>query len=253
MPPSAITGLTSSSITSAGFTVSWSGGNGATSYTYTIDGAAATPSANNGVASKSATFSGLSSNTSYTVVVTAVNVSGNAVSNQSTVTTQESVPINPGWSPSTNVTITGNNTIQKTGGVNGNEDAGSSSYINFTYPQVITFSASSSIQAAVGLGGNSGYDTSNERVYSIFWRLMPNGQFEIFDLYIYTGWATGTYTSQTVFKIALDISNPSIRYMVFYKDNVEVVRVNTNNYPINYFNVSINTSGGTINNITLMS
>ena len=78
--PSAITGMTSSSITSSGFSISWSGGDGATSYTYTLDGATATPSTDNGVASKSATFSGLSQNDSYSVVITAVNSSGNTSS-----------------------------------------------------------------------------------------------------------------------------------------------------------------------------
>jgi hypothetical protein len=73
-PPSPITGLTSSSITSSGFTVGWSGGDGATSYRYILDGTEVIPSAEDGVTS-TATFVGLTSETSYSIVVIAIKAS----------------------------------------------------------------------------------------------------------------------------------------------------------------------------------
>lgn len=75
--------VSSSSITSSGFTLTWTGGNSATSYTYS----GATPTTDNGVASKTALFTGLSSGTTYTVTVTAVNAVGSAASSPISVTT----------------------------------------------------------------------------------------------------------------------------------------------------------------------
>jgi hypothetical protein len=71
--------LSSSSVTSTGFTVNWLGGDTATSYTYTLNGSSVTPSVDNGVASKTATFTGLSSNTTYNVSITAINAGGSTV------------------------------------------------------------------------------------------------------------------------------------------------------------------------------
>ena len=76
--------VSSSSITSSGFTLTWTGGNSATSYTYS----GATPTTDNGVASKTALFTGLSSGTTYTVTVTAVNALGSAASSPISVTTR---------------------------------------------------------------------------------------------------------------------------------------------------------------------
>jgi hypothetical protein len=85
--PTALTSLASNSVTSSGFTVTWSGGSGATSYTYTLDGASATPSTDNGVSSSSATFTGLTPSTTYALVVTAVNSAGSTPSSSLSVTT----------------------------------------------------------------------------------------------------------------------------------------------------------------------
>jgi sugar lactone lactonase YvrE len=74
--------VSSSSITSSGFTLTWTGGNNATSYTYS----GATPTTDNGVASKTAIFTGLSSGTTYTVTVTAVNAVGSTASAPISVT-----------------------------------------------------------------------------------------------------------------------------------------------------------------------
>jgi hypothetical protein len=86
-PPTIPSSLSSNSVTSSGFTVTWSGGNGATSYTYTLDGASVTPSTNNGVSSSSARFTGLTPTTTYAVVVTAVNSVGSTPSTSLSVTT----------------------------------------------------------------------------------------------------------------------------------------------------------------------
>jgi hypothetical protein len=90
--PTTLTSLASSSVTSSGFTVTWSGGSGATSYTYTLDGATVTPSTNNGVSSRSATFTGLTPSSTYAVVVTAVNSAGSTPSTSFSVTTSTSTP-----------------------------------------------------------------------------------------------------------------------------------------------------------------
>jgi hypothetical protein len=85
--PSQPTGLSSSNVTTTGFTISWSNGNPATSYSYTLNGASVTPSSDQGVSSKTATFSGLSSNTSFNVIVTAINADGSSASSPFTVIT----------------------------------------------------------------------------------------------------------------------------------------------------------------------
>jgi hypothetical protein len=79
--------VSSSSITSSGFTVSWTGGATATSYTYTLNGGSVTPSTDNGVASNTAVFTGLSGGTTYAVVVTAVNPFGSTASSSINVAT----------------------------------------------------------------------------------------------------------------------------------------------------------------------
>jgi hypothetical protein len=73
-PPTEILMVQSTSITSTGFTITWSGGDGATSYSYNLNTSPATPSIDNGVSSKSATFTGLTPDTSYTVVVNAFRI-----------------------------------------------------------------------------------------------------------------------------------------------------------------------------------
>lgn len=85
--PSQPINLTSSAITSSGFTISWSGGTGATTYTYTNDGSSISPSSDQGVASKTASFSGLSEGVTYNIVVNATNSSGSTSSSSISVTT----------------------------------------------------------------------------------------------------------------------------------------------------------------------
>jgi hypothetical protein len=78
--PSPLQTLESSSITPYGFTVNWTGGNGASSYQYTLNGVSTVPSSNNGLANKSAVFTELIPGTSYSLVVIAYNSRGNTVS-----------------------------------------------------------------------------------------------------------------------------------------------------------------------------
>ena len=84
-PPTQITNISSNSITSSGFTISWSGGTGVNaSYTYTLNGNAATPSSST---AQSATFTTLAFNTAYSVIVSASNSSGTIYSSPLSVTT----------------------------------------------------------------------------------------------------------------------------------------------------------------------
>jgi hypothetical protein len=84
--------ITSSAITSVGFTINWPPNPTTTSNTYTIDGTSASPSSSNAT---SATFTTLSPSTPYNVVVTAFNRDGNAVSNTLAVTTRRTPPTAP--------------------------------------------------------------------------------------------------------------------------------------------------------------
>jgi hypothetical protein len=91
-PPSAPTGLTSSAVTSSGFTVRWQGFTAASSYTFVLNGQEVTPASQT---SLSATFSGLTSSTQYSVIVRAVNSKGIAPSAPFTVTTSNPAPTLP--------------------------------------------------------------------------------------------------------------------------------------------------------------
>ena len=91
-PPPTALAITSSSILSTSFVISWTGGEFATSYRYKLNTISLTPTIDNGVASKTATFTGLSPSTIYVVEVTAANYVGTAISSIS-VTTQVSPPV----------------------------------------------------------------------------------------------------------------------------------------------------------------
>ena len=89
--PGQPTSLNATNILSSGFTVNWSGANGATSYTYTIDAVTRVPASST---STSATFTGLLAGTSYAVIVNAVNVTGSTASSSLSVLTLPAVPFN---------------------------------------------------------------------------------------------------------------------------------------------------------------
>ena len=107
LPPIALTNVSSNSITPTGFSLTWSGGQGATSYSYELNGTAVTPSVDNGVSSKSATFTGLTVDTSYTVLITAINNGGSMTSSPFTVSTL--------LEPPTALTDVSSNSITTTG------------------------------------------------------------------------------------------------------------------------------------------
>jgi titin len=92
-PPSQLSSLTATSITPSGFTVNWSGGQGATSYTYTLNGIPATSSSTNDIVSRSARFTGLEANTSYVLIITALNGTASTISSNFTIIT--SLPTAP--------------------------------------------------------------------------------------------------------------------------------------------------------------
>ena len=89
--PGQPTSLNATNVTSAGFTVNWSGASGATSYTYTIDGTTKVPTSST---STSATFTGLLAGTSYAIIVTGINTGGSTASSSLSVLTLPSVPFN---------------------------------------------------------------------------------------------------------------------------------------------------------------
>jgi sugar lactone lactonase YvrE len=91
--PSQPTGLSSSSVTSSGFTISWSGGTSATSYTYNLNGSNVTPATDNGVSAQNAVFTGRTPATTFTIFVIANNANGSTSSASFTVSTPaEAVP-----------------------------------------------------------------------------------------------------------------------------------------------------------------
>jgi hypothetical protein len=88
-PPTAPYSLTSSAISSSGFTITWSGGINATSYIYNLNGSPVTPSTDNGVSASNAEFSELTLGTQYVVNVIGVNPFGtvNSIANLTVSTT----------------------------------------------------------------------------------------------------------------------------------------------------------------------
>jgi hypothetical protein len=115
----------------------------------------------------------------------------------------------------------------------------------FTSPEILSFSATSSIDANVGFGNTVGYDRFDLNHFCGGWVLQSDGQCQGFDGSNFAGTGFGTYTSQTVFGVSFDTG-----YIVLYKDNVEVMRI-LSPTSVNILNVTINTSGGTINNINI--
>jgi hypothetical protein len=101
-PPTAPYSLTSSEISTTGFTITWSGGINATSYIYNLNGSPVTPSTDNGVSASNAVFSGLTLGTKYIVNVIAVNPFGtaNSIANLTVSTT---FSINYIFDPDSNV------------------------------------------------------------------------------------------------------------------------------------------------------
>jgi hypothetical protein len=90
-PPTTPTGISQTATTTVGFTLAWSGGDGATGYTFTANGSAVTPTVN--VGAKTAVFAALLSGSSYAVIITATNSSGTPVSSSSfTALTAVSAP-----------------------------------------------------------------------------------------------------------------------------------------------------------------
>ena len=94
------------SITSTGFTVSWTGG-AATSYTYTLSPSPGNPVFTYNTISKTGSFTGLSTGVSYSLTIAAVNAGGVALaSNPITVTTIPTVSVNTSSITQSQATIT---------------------------------------------------------------------------------------------------------------------------------------------------
>ena len=117
VPPTQPTNADATDVTDTGFTVIWSGGDGATSYTYALNDVSVTPSTDNGVSSKSAVFTGLLPSTSYKVVVTSTNSAGSTSSTPFNVSTLVAPPTQPTNADATSVTDTGFTVIWSGGDV----------------------------------------------------------------------------------------------------------------------------------------
>jgi len=86
LPTPTAPSLTSTSITSRGFTINWSNATAATSYRYSISPSVGSYRASPGGTSGSVVYRGLNALTSYTITVTAINSSGQAPSSLSVST-----------------------------------------------------------------------------------------------------------------------------------------------------------------------
>ena len=84
VPPTPITNVNTSKVTTSSFTVSWSGGVNGMTYTYTLNGTPITTNiVDNGIEKNSADFSGLTPGNNYNIVVTSSNINGNQSGNAS--------------------------------------------------------------------------------------------------------------------------------------------------------------------------
>jgi len=138
--------ISSSAITSSGFTVSWSADANVTSYTYRIGSGSEIP-----VTGTSVNLTGLSANTSYQVVLTATNNGGTTASNTLSVTTLRTKPTAPSISSSA-ITLT-------SFVVNWQSDANVTSYIYTLNGVSATPSSSNSTSATfTSLSSSTTYD-----------------------------------------------------------------------------------------------
>ena len=102
--PSQPVSITQTNSYATGFTINWTGGNGATSYRYTINDAPLTPSIDLGLSNKSIILDGLTIGTSYQIVIIATNSSGSSLSVGFTAKT---IPSKPRSLTLSNITVDG--------------------------------------------------------------------------------------------------------------------------------------------------
>jgi len=226
-------------------------------YVYKLNGSVVTPLQDNGKSIRQVTFSGLSPATSYSVTIDATYTSGssNMTHGPLTVTTNAqptSFPTTLNWAGGNNVTISGNSII-KTGGVDGSQDAGQTATLYFDGPQYLTFKANNNTQyATVGIGRLSGIKQGYVRdwrgAFQAGWTIQPDGQTQMFSGDYFNGTGLGPYNTNTVFGIAEDISVPGSEALVFYLDNVEKGRI-----PVNITSSGGGRGMGHIINVTIAS
>jgi len=101
--PSPASSFTLISVYAYGFTVRWSGAQGADYFTYTLNGIAAVPTS---YTLNSATFSGLQPVTPYSLIVTSINQGGSTASSAFAITTTPTPPISFTFSNITTTSIT---------------------------------------------------------------------------------------------------------------------------------------------------
>ena len=129
-------------------------------------------------------------------------------------------------------------TITKTGGSNGAQDAGA--YSTVSYEQfVLTFEVRQA-NAAMMVGVRTG-----DQIYTGFpeygFRLATNGTVEAFENQTYSGFPLGSYSTNSRFQLIVDNSN-----LYYYIDGE--LRRTTNRYAVSpcYFVVGISTTGGAV-------
>jgi len=101
--PSPASSFTLISVYAYGFTVRWSGAQGADYFTYTLNGIAAVPTS---YTLNSATFSGLQPVTPYSLIVTSINQGGSTASSAFAITTTPTPPVSFTFSNITTTSIT---------------------------------------------------------------------------------------------------------------------------------------------------
>ena len=85
--------VTSTSVEQGGFSMGWTGGDGATSYVFMLNGTLVVPSTDNSMSSKSVSFTGLTPGTQYDIAAFAVNASGSYCPMSFALTMLPSVPV----------------------------------------------------------------------------------------------------------------------------------------------------------------
>ena len=121
-PPTPITNVNTTKVTTSSFTVSWSGGVNGMTFTYSLNGTPITTNiVDNGVENSSADFTGLTPGTNYNIIVTASNINGTQSGNTS-------VKLPSGPTALTNIVVLNQKTTSFVVTWNGGLDAKSYTY-----------------------------------------------------------------------------------------------------------------------------
>lgn len=164
--PSSPTGLTSSNITSSGFTLNWQSVNGATSYLISINGNPVTR-----VTSPSYTFTNLTASSTYSLQVSAENgAGGSPLSNALNVTTSTPIAI-----PSAPTGLTSNNITSNGFGLSWSPVNSASSYNIYRNNTLVATNIVATNYDSIGLNSSTMYSMQVSAVNSAGESLKSNG------------------------------------------------------------------------------